>query len=356
MNFLFQITEVIPIFKKGNPELATNYKPISLNHQFDKIFEKLTYSRMYDYLERYNLIDERQFEFRSNHSTIHAINSIYEELLKSNDNKLYNCCLFLDFSKALDTVNHEISIKKLENNFGFRDNAKRFLSNYLSNRYQYTRVSHYRSSLRIVTCGVPQGSALGPLLFLLYVNDIPSSSNFKTTLFAHDTLLQLSDCNIKKLEKRVNNELNKTNVWLRNNKISLNISKTIYMLIDNYINASTNKHFEIKLQQNVLNRVRNVKYLGMLIDDGLNWEPHIKQLSLQLSKSSAVIYCLHNFVDTETLKLLYFSLIYSRVQYDVILWGTATYTRQKEIVLRLNNIVRITTWSRKLDHVSILYK
>ena len=256
-------------------------------------------------------------------------------------------------------MNHEILIKKLENNFGFRDNAKLFLSNYLSNRYQYTRVSNCRSSLRTVTCGaceVPQPYALGPLLFLLYVNDLPPSSNFETTLFADDTLLQLSDCNIKKLEKRVNNELNKINVWLRNNKISLNIFKTNHMLIDNYINASTNKHFEIKLQQNVLNRVRNVKYLGMLIDDGLNWEPHIKQLSRQISKSSAIIYRLHNFVDTETLKLLYYSLIYSRVPYGIILWGTAIYTRQKEIVLRLNNIVRIMTWSRKFDHVSILYK
>ena len=137
------------------------------------------------------------------------------------------------------------------------------LSNYLSNRYQYTRVSNYGSSLRTVTCGVPQGCALGLILFLLYVNDLPSPSNFKTTLFADDTLLQLFDCNIKKLEKRVNNELNKINAWLRNNKISLNKSKTNYMLIDNYINASTNKHFEIKLQQNVLNRVRNVKYLGV---------------------------------------------------------------------------------------------
>ena len=159
-----------------------------------------------------------------------------------------------------------------------------------------------------------------------------------------------------KLEKRVNNELNKINVWLRNNKISLNISKSNYMLIDNCINASSKKHFEIKLQQNVLNRVRNVKYLGMLIDDGLNWDPHIKQLSLRLSKSSAIIYCLRNFVDTETLKLLYYSLIYSRFQYGIILWGTATYSRRKEIVLRLNNIVRIMTWSRKFDHVSIRYK
>ena len=111
------------------------------------------------------------------------------------------------------------------------------------------------------------------------------------------------------------------------------------MLIDNYINASTNIHFEIKLQQNVANRVRNVKYLGMLIDDGISREAIIKQLLLQLSKSSAIIFRLRNFVDTETLKLLYYSLIYSRVQYGIILWGTATNTRQKEIVLKLNNNV-----------------
>ena len=205
---------------------------------------------------------------------------------------------------------------------------------------------------------MPQGSAFGPLLFLLYVNNLRSSSNFKITLFADDTLLQLSDCDIIKLEKWVNNELNKTNVWLRNNKLSLNISKSNYMLIDNCINASTKKHFEMKLQQNVLNKVKNEKYLDMLIEDGLNWDPHIKQLSLQLSKSSAtgIIYRLRNFINTETLKLLYYSLIYSRVQYGIILWGTATYTRQKEIVLRLNNIVRIMTWSRKFDNVSILHK
>ena len=139
---------------------------------------------------------------------------------------------------------------------------------------------HLWGASRVCSCAVT---------FLFYVNDLPPSSNFETTLFADDTLLQLSDCNIKKLEKRVN-ELHKINVWLRNNKISLNMFKTNYMLIDNYIDASTNKHFEIKLQQNVLNRVRNVKYLGMLIDDGLNWEPHIKLLSLQISKSSAIIY------------------------------------------------------------------
>ena len=153
------------------------------------------------------MLSDRQFGFKKNSSTMLAINKIYDELLSNIDQGLYSCCIFRDVSKAFDTVNHQIPLKKLENFFGFRGTSLKLIENYLTDGYQYTEISEAWSSLRKVDCGVPQGSSLGTLLFLLYVNDLPLMSQFTTTLFADDTLLALSDDNLAKLECRVNVQL-----------------------------------------------------------------------------------------------------------------------------------------------------
>ena len=153
------------------------------------------------------MLSDRQFGFRKNSSTMLAINKIYDELLSNIDEGLYSYCIFLDLSKAFDTVNHKILLKKLENSFCFRGTSLKLIENYLTDWYQYTKIGEARSSLRKVDCRVPQGSSLGPLLFLLYVNDLPLMSQFTTTLFADDTLLALSDHNLAKLECRVNAQL-----------------------------------------------------------------------------------------------------------------------------------------------------
>ena len=186
-----KIAKVIFIYKKGDQNMPTNYRPISLLSQFDKIFEKMLFSRLFWYLDKNQLHNKNQFGFRFNSSTQFAISTIHDKLIKNINNGLYTCCIFLDLSKAFDTVNHTILLWKLYHYFGIRGTALHLIESYLSNRYQYTNVQGYYSNKLKITTRVPQGSCLGPLLFLLHINDLPLASEFDTTLYADDTALML---------------------------------------------------------------------------------------------------------------------------------------------------------------------
>ena len=188
---LHKIFEVVPIFKKGDRNKMTNYRPISLLSQFNKVFEKLLYTRIYSYLTGFNLLSDNQFGFRKNCSPTLAINKLYDDLLTAIDQGLYSCGIFLDLSKAFDSVNHDILLQKLENFFGIRGKSQEILKSYLTDRCQYTRVGNAKSSNQKIDCGVPQGSTLGPLLFLIYVNDLPSASEFSTTCLLTTLILYL---------------------------------------------------------------------------------------------------------------------------------------------------------------------
>ena len=198
-----KVTEVIPIFKKGEQGKTTNYRSISLLSQINQIFEKLLCSQIYSYLVRYDLLSDCQFGFRKNSSTNFAINKIYNEILSNIDQSLFTCCVFLDLSKTFDKVNHSFLRQKLEIMFGFRGSALRLMESYRTNRYQCTKIGDSKSRKQFIDCGVPQGSSLGPLLFLLYVNDLTQMSQLSTTLFADDTLLLLSDANLSRLENSI---------------------------------------------------------------------------------------------------------------------------------------------------------
>ena len=163
-----KIAEVVPVFKKGNSNLFTNYRPISILSQTSNIFEKLISNRINDYLEKYHFISDKQFGFRENSLTSHAISNIYEKLTQNSDKGMYSCCIFLDLTKAFDTVNHDVLLYKMKNFYGFRGLAFKLMQSYLSNRKYYTKLNNFKSDLSKVEYGVPQGSSLGPLLFFIY--------------------------------------------------------------------------------------------------------------------------------------------------------------------------------------------
>ena len=178
---------VSPIYKKGDPQLLDNYRPISTLPIFSKIFEKLIYTRIYDFLVAKNVLYEKQFGFRRNHSTSHAINYSIKYIADKIEQKKHVIGIFLDLSKAFDTICHEKLLVKLDS-YGIRGNCLKLIKNYLLNRKQITKFNNFKSDSKNIMFGVPQGSVLGPLIFLLYINDIVNSAfEGETVIFADDT-------------------------------------------------------------------------------------------------------------------------------------------------------------------------
>ena len=199
-----KLAKVIPLFKKGCSVTASNYRPISLLSVFSKITEKVMYKRLHDFLGKHSILYSFQFGFRESHSINHALVSMTETIKNSLDNRKFGCGIFLDLQKAFDTVNHSILLMKLEN-YGIRGPALEWFKSYLSGRKQYVSVNGSSSSQLNVTCGVPQGSVLGPLLFLIFINDLLNSSSLLSFyLFADDTNIYFEAENLDMLQGIVN--------------------------------------------------------------------------------------------------------------------------------------------------------
>ena len=221
------------------------------------------------------------------HSTSLALVDLIEELTNSIDNKMITIGIFIDLKKAFDTINHDLLLRKLEC-YGIRGVSHKWLSSYIKSRKQYVNYNNVDSKLMDITCGVPQGSILGPILFILYINDLCNVSDFlKFVLFADDTNLFASGDNVKILCENINRELLKINDWFKINKLSLNLSKTNFMVF-------TNRHLEefeinISIKNVLLSRVYECKFLGILIDSQLTWKSHIQMVKGKLVKCNVIM-------------------------------------------------------------------
>lgn len=350
---ILKISKTIPVFKKGSRLLVSNYRPISLLSNLNKILEKVVHSRVYQFLEDYQCIYSLQFGFRKKHSTNHALIQITETIRQALDDKKFACGIFVDLQKAFDTVNHNILIDKLDH-YGIRGTANKWFSSYLNNRSQFVSILGFDSSVKNVPHGVPQGSVLGPLLFLIYINDLYSAiKHSKVFHFADDTnLLNISDTP-KKMQKNVNSDLKILYNWLLANKISLNCDKTEIIFFHKPGERALN--IKIKMNGHRLFPSPYIKYLGMHLDETLNGSFHVQNLSKKLKRANGMLSKARHYVLKEDLRTLYFAIFSSHLIYASQIWGQVTNSHNQKIFKLQNRSVRIISFSDFRASVNPIY-
>ncbi|MEE9189443.1 MAG: reverse transcriptase family protein [Candidatus Neomarinimicrobiota bacterium] len=342
-----KIAKVIPIFKNDNPQLFNNYRPISVLNFFSKLLERLTYNRLKSFIWRH--LSNNQFGFRDKYSTYMALTLLYDKISKNCESGNPSVGIFLDLSKAFDTINHEILLSKL-NNYGIRGLANDWFRSYLSGRLQFVKFKDINSSYLEVTCGVPQGSILGPLLFILYINDISNSSNILNfILFADDTNVFHSDPNPVSLSNTVNTELQKVMKWFAVNKLSINLKKTHYMVFGP--NAKSDL-----VHLNSISRVTVTKFLGVLIDRNLTWHDQILNVVKKVSKAIGILSRIRRLLPTSALTTIYSSIVLPHLQYCNIVWGNTYPTRLEPLYLLQKRAMRIIHNSDFRAHSAPLFR
>ena len=344
---------VLPLFKKDNPDLMTNYRPISILPKLSKIIEKCLKSRLVHYFTRNNLFNQVQFGFLAEKSTQDAILHLTEKIYRNLHDNLSTLAVYIDFSKCFDTLNRDILIKKLEI-YGIRGPPLKLLISYLENRSQAVKVNNTISEFKPINTGVPQGSVLGPLLYLIYVNELPNiSDKFSTCLFADDTTLVFESYKKYDLFNKCDFGVNLFFSWCCANRLSINISKTNLMLFSNIL--SPHDIADVFMNHIKIDYVTSTRFLGIIIDDKLRFNLHINEITKTISKNIGVLYKLSQYVPNSTLLSVYRCIIECYLNYCNLIFGNASATHLLPLVTAQKKAVRIVAKQPPLSHTNPLF-
>ena len=339
---------VVPIFKKDDKMAFSNYRPVSVLPVFSKIIERLMYNRLFDYINENKLLYKYQFGFQKGKSTNMALILLVDKITEALERGEVVLGVFLDFSKAFDTVDHHILLEKLRL-YGITGIENEWFRNYLCNRQQFVTYNGFRSSSQAIGCGVPQGSILGPLLFLLYINDLSAVSNdIFSILFADDSNLFISGKDVDSLSAKMNNVLKDVQEWLCSNKLSLNVLKTHYMIFTN--KRTIVKDIKLVVFNYEIERAYVTKFLGVQIDSKLTWSEHIAYTCKKLAKSAAVLSKARIKLPKSCLVSLYYSVAYPYFIYCNHVWGNTHTTFLDPLLKCQKRIIRIITSSPYRAH------
>ena len=352
-----KLAEVIPLYKGKEHDKVINYRPISLLITISKLLEKIIYKRLYSFLEKNKILFESQYGFRSKRSCEQAVMEMISRLLQAKDAKMQSTGIFLDLSKAFDTLNHDILIKKLDL-YGIRGDVKKWFISYLSDRSLVAKVNTkpntttYSEPFKIEH-GAAQGSCLGPLLFIIFCNDIkylPIYGNL--ILFADDTTLLNHHKNRNFLQFTLQHDMEMLSEWFNVNKLSLNLTKTV--MINFWPNSTTTR---IKLNEQAIPLVSNTKFLGVFLDDTLNWKHHIANLHNKLTANKHLIRVNKTLLTIDALRKIYFAHIHSHLSYCLITWGPMADKQSLNKLAKIQNeCVKMIGTKLGLTTVDSMYK
>lgn len=320
---------------------ASNSRPISLFSSLSKILERVVSHHIWKYMESNNLLTRAQHAYRKNHSTETALIDMTDEWLSALDQGKLVSLLLLDFTAAFDLIDHTILLKKLTH-YGFSENAINWMSSYLNGRKESIYVNGSFSSPRTLTCGIPQGSCLGPLLFIIYTNDFPLVlANSNAHMFADDTTITAAADSQTRLYEYLSNDFKSVIKWVENNKLVLNVIKTKYMIICTTRKRRKLKPWHLTYGSVHIEEATEVKLLGVRKQNNLSWAAHITDLSKRVMKMAGMIGRIVKFLSKDTLKVICHSLIYSHISYCCAVWGNAALRDMRRLQITLNKAARM---------------
>jgi hypothetical protein len=345
---------ITPIHKGGPTDIPSNYRPIVVLSGISKLFERTVKTRMVDFLASRKLLSDSQFGFREKLSTEIALNKMVDTIIQKIDNKQKTIGIFLDVKKAFDTVDNKILLQKL-NAYGFRGITLNWFASYLKDRPVQTKVNGTLSDIRISNIGVPQGSILGPILFLIFIDDLLHllSNYCKVICYADDTTIIVSSENFTLLKTTCSDVLEIVSTWFCKNKLVLNVEKTNYMYFTLRQSAD---EFHLAINGTQLNRVKSTKVLGVTLQEDLKWNNHVNNVSTKLARSVGILYKLSQNIPESSLKSVYNSLFLPHMTYCISVWGNANQMASRRLLALQKRAARIICRQKRYSHITHKFK
>lgn len=314
---LLKVNKIVPIHKKGDSGDVGNYRPIAICPVVAKVFETLLKERLLNFFKTNQIVNPRQFGFRQGYSTIDAVLRLLDDVVQGFDNGCRTEVTLCDLTKAFDCVSSDVLLEKLYS-CGIRGVCYRLLRSYLCDRHQYVEVNGDRSGVLRVNHGVPQGSVIGPLLFMVYINDLPNSvGGASTVMFADDTTLYTSHPKVEMAKAGMQGAVEQASNWFTVNKLTLNRAKT------QAITLATDRNVPFQ---------NPVTFLGIRIDQRLTWSAHVDQVCSRASSGIFALRRLVGLVNEDVLRMAYFALVHAHLAYGVLLWGASAESRRAFVI------------------------
>ena len=339
----FKISRVTPLFKGGAPDSPSNYRPISVIPNPSKLVENVIYNRIYQFVKYHNLIHEHQFGFQQGSSTTSAVLTLIHRCIDSIEAKRGTGLVFIDIQKAFDCVDHNLLLEKLEK-LGIRGQLFTMIQDYLFGRRQRVQAGRHASDYLYVRYGVPQGSVLSTLLFILFINDIfllPLKGYLQ--LFADDAALVYSAIDTEDLAAQIQHDLELLSNWFYNNLLSFNLSKTKFMIVQQ-IGLNVVNFPSVVVRGVEIERIHSYRYLGLIIDHRLKWTDHVAHVKSKIRPFLAVLRRCASLLPESSKLSLYYSAIHSHLLYLLSIWGTTALYRLQELERMQNKSLRFIFW------------